>query len=134
MAEQVEIIKQVKLTAEQRIALIAAANADGVLKSPSFNVRETLRYLGLIEQTTQYVKADIEKRTANAWRQLAVAVRTKEAKKAEDLIGTIMNEKWDIQRTCWRLTAAASEYLLKGRVIVTVGPRNEADMRARRSA
>lgn len=131
MSEQIEIIKQVKLTAAQRIAVIAAANADGVMSGVNYDVRETLRYLGLVQQSKQYTKAELEKRTEEAWKSLRQAVASRDAKKAEDAIGVIRSERWDLERSVWRLTGAADEYLLKGRVIVTVGSRNEADTQKR---
>lgn len=131
MGEQVEILKQVKLTAAQRIALVSAANEKGFLQNASYDVRETLRYLGLVEKAPLHTAAEIDKRTAEAWARLRVAVRDKDARKAEDAIGVIRSDRWDREKSSWRLTAAAQEYLLKGRVIVTVGPRNEADTRAR---
>jgi hypothetical protein len=131
MGEQVEIIKQVKLTAAQRVALISAANDKGVLHGSDHGIRETLRYLGLVENRKLYTSAEIDKRVAEAWAKLRAAVRQKDTNKAEDAIGVIRSERWDREKTTWRLTAAAEEYLLKGRVIVTVGPRNEADTRAK---
>jgi hypothetical protein len=131
MAEQVEIIKQVKLTSAQRIALIAAFNEGGVLRDSAHDVREALRYLGLVEKTPLHTGAELDRLISKAWRDLRRAVRAKNADAAERPLQEIRGERWNREKTCWRLTTAAHEYLLKGRVIVTVGPRNEASAQAR---
>jgi hypothetical protein len=131
MSEQVEIIKQVKLTSAQRIALIAAANSKGELQNVEYGVREQLRYLGLITQRSLYTRAEVDKDVADAWKALRAAVAARDSGKAEKAIHTIRSAGWAREKKVWSLTAAADEYLLKGRVIVTVGPKNEADTRSR---
>ena len=131
MVERIEIVKQVKLTAAQRIALVAASNAGGVLHNVDYDVREMLRYLGLIEEKLLYSRAEIDKEVAEAWTDLRAAVRDKDISKADGAVSTLRDQRWKREKKCWRLTAAADEYLLKGRVVVTVGVRNETETRAR---
>ena len=119
--QRIEIAKPVKLTPTQHIALISAANHDGILKSLDFSTAETLRYLGLIKQVPIITPEGLKQRTQKAWAALAAAARQKDAKAAEDAVALIRSESWDRNKTQWVLTPAADEYLLKGRVIVTVG-------------
>lgn len=126
--KQIQIAKPCRLTSDQHITLLAAANNGGMLKdNPSFSTRETLHYLGLIVQVRLHSDAEIAVDTRKAWASLKEAVRDKNAKLAEDAVACIRNERWRREKMAWKLTAAAEEYLMKGRVLVTapsgsVGP------------
>src|SRR4051812_43738113 len=102
MKQAIEIVKQVKLTAAQRIAIIAAANNQGVLKDASHDAREVLRYLGLVAKFPQHTKAEIEKETVQAWADLRKACSTKDARKAEDAVSTIRGARWKSEREVWK--------------------------------
>jgi hypothetical protein len=123
MKKTVEIVKQVKLTPNQRIALIAAANNGGVLKDrdADYGARETLRYLGLIEQFPLNDPATLRKKTDAAWVALRDASRSRNLRAASDAMKIIDDENWQAEKRGWRLTAAASEYLDKGRIVIEVG-------------
>jgi hypothetical protein len=120
MKQTVEIVKQVKLTAAQRIALVAAANNKGILHDVSYEVREMLRFLQLVEQVAEHSRAEIDAQVAQAWTDLRESCRTKDGKKARDAFHVIEGADWRRQRQVWRLTNAAKEYLMRGRILITV--------------
>jgi hypothetical protein len=134
VTKQVEIIPQVKLSSAEKIALIAASNNSGVLTETSFGIRENLRYLSLVEQVSQYDKDALKKRTEAAWKALQMAVRTRDASACEKQVNVIRSERWDSEKKVWKLTPAANEYLMRGRVIVTVGTRAEGTQQKRKIA
>jgi hypothetical protein len=117
----VTIVQEVKLTTAERLALMDIANDGGKFAQIKDPPRVRLSYLGLIERCPQHDPEQVTREVAAAWKALSAAVRKRDARAAEDSIGIIRNERWKRERTVWRLTPAASEYLEKGRVTVTVG-------------
>jgi hypothetical protein len=120
MKQTVEIVKQVKLTGAQRVALVAAANNKGILPNVSYDVREMLRFLQLVESAPEHTREEIDAEVAKAWVDLRDSCRTKDAKKARDAVHVIESAAWRRERHIWRLTNAAKEYLLRGRILITI--------------
>jgi hypothetical protein len=123
MRKTVKIVKQVKLKPNQKIALIAAANNGGVLKDgdADYGARETLRYLGLIEEFPARDPAKLRKELEEAWKRLQGACRVRNQREADTAMAVIRHCDWEAKKTGYRLTAAASEYLDKGRIVIEVG-------------
>jgi ketopantoate reductase len=121
MAQTLEIVKKVRLTTKQRLTLVSMANGGGSIERLDWGVQHDLLYLGLVEKFKIVDREAIRKKVAVAWVTLGKACRLKDAGAAEKAVDVIRREGWESEREGCRLTAAASEYLTKGRVLVTVG-------------
>jgi hypothetical protein len=129
-ADSVQIVKQVRLTPKQRIALMEISNAGGSLGRMDLDhdIATVLMHLGLVEQRSRFTerqKAERIKGRAADWKECAELVRKK------DLMG--LNRKVDKMRSAiyedgeksWFLTPAAKEYLIQGTVTIKRGPEKE---------
>ena len=124
MSQKVEIVKQVKLSPNQRIALITAANNKGVFEHIDSSTRETLRYLGLIEQLPRYAAERLkeqETKVVTAWKELSAAAKRKSIKGVEEHLRTITADAWHRNDKIWVLSKDAKDYLENGKVTITVG-------------
>lgn len=119
--KQLQVIKEVRLTTNQRLALVRMANESGIVDRLDYCVHTDLVFLGLIEKVKLTSEAQIDKEVAAAWKDLAAAVRKKDSSLADKAIRIITGASWRASKEGWRLTDAAKEYLLKGKVLVTVG-------------
>lgn len=116
-----EIVKQVRLTPNQRYALMEAASNGGRLKSGDWGVKTTLGHLRLIEKRiagSPAERAALEKKIADAWKAIPALVKAKKLSEVESALHSIRNAKYSLQQEAWYLTKAADEYLTKGRVVI----------------
>jgi hypothetical protein len=120
--KRVEIVEQVKLTPNQKIALMAASNAGGKMQSRcDYDVRVTLTHLRLIEERdglTPKEKAEALVRIAGLWGDLVKAARARDSREAESKLSKLRDQERLLGEKAYWLTKAADEYLAKGRVVI----------------
>jgi hypothetical protein len=125
VAEQVEVIKQVKLTSKQRLTLVEMQNHQGRHDrafSLDYSVRADLQALGLIEERLSKTEAERKVVTAEInglWKGVPKLVADRDHHSVDRLMGDIRRKHEELERKTWWLTDAAYEYLTKGKVTIT---------------
>jgi len=120
--EQVEIVRQVRLTTSQRMELVEMSNKGGRDRNIDWRVRHDLTALGLIEERDQFTpveKVKIRQEIDALWKQAAGQVKAKDVELLKRTADSIREKRGDLERKAFWLTAAANEYLVKGRVLIT---------------
>lgn len=122
--QKTEIVRQVKLTPKQRLMLLSMANNGGKSRAVDYNVRHDLIALGLIEEgelhPTREAKAGIAREIAALWLRVRKTVAAKRADDLYPIIRDIREKEDEVKAKAYWLTKAASEYLTKGKVTVTL--------------
>jgi hypothetical protein len=116
-----EIVRQVRLTTNQRLALVQMSN-DGGHGNPHWKARLDLRQLGLIEERPRFAGAERiakEKKIADLWKHLPALVKARNQRGLERVSQELHSHYYELERTTYWLTKAAEEYLVKGRVVIT---------------
>lgn len=119
--EKIEIVRQVKLTTGQRVALVTLANAGGRGSVESFNARQDLLALGLIEHRLWCTAGDrsrIGAELRELWKTAAHCVKEKNAPELNRVSYAIQGKERELRSMAYWLTPAANEYLTKGKVTV----------------
>lgn len=121
----VEILKQVKLKPRSKLTLIQMSNDGGRFTGHhlEWSIREELRQFHLIEERPRYTAKDLaehKKQTAELWRKLAAAVKARDVRTVRRAADNLSSQVYDLESKAWWLTKTAEEYLLKGKVTVTV--------------
>lgn len=129
MSTKTEIVKQVKLTPNQRIALMQAAADGGRFNhTPDWGVLQPLRFLRLVEQRPKYEGkelASVRHKINDLWKKVPAIVRAKDARALDKISSDIRSYEYDLERTVYWLTPAAHEYLTLGKVTVLAGRSDE---------
>ena len=123
MPTKTEIVPQTKLTSLERLALIEGSNNGGVCKRFEGNARHNLQFLGLIEERSKWdaaAKKDQQTKLDLNWKAALQGVRARDRHAVDKAMSEISSIDYHKDDTAWFLTPAAQEYLLNGRVIVTV--------------
>lgn len=118
----IEIVKQVRLTANQRFALVELSNAGGRKRNLEWRVRFDLIHLGLIEERDQYTVAEkdaIKQDIAAMWKNAREISKTRDSNKLYEKAMAIRGKERELSMKAVWLTDAAKEYLIKGRVVIT---------------
>lgn len=123
-SEQVEIVKQVRLTSNQRSTLVEMQTKGGRYDGHSMDwkTRVELQNLLLIEERPRYSPKelrDISAQLTAKWRELTTLVRVKDLSAADRKVNELQELSRRVSQTAWWLTQTADEYLLKGRVIIS---------------
>jgi len=116
-AEKIEIVKQIKLTSNQRFALVAMSNNGGRERHIDYKVKGDLVALGLIEEremNTPAEKKAIETEIRDSWKLAGPLVKAKNADSLDRLMDKIRSKQRDLTTKAYWLTKAAEEYLVKG--------------------
>lgn len=128
MPDKVEIVKQVRLTPKQRITLMQASNAGGMVDRMDLDVSILLQHLGLVEKRPRFSAIELKARTTkrkDKLRECAPLLRsgsTADIKKLRRIVDDLDSETWHDNDTAYFLTPAAKEYLVTGKVTVIAGP------------
>ncbi len=120
--EKVEVVRQVKLTTNQRLKLVMMSTEGGMARHVDWNVRADLLALGLIEERDCYTekqKSEIRVQIAGMWKQASVFLKAKDASGLDRIAGEIRSKESEIAWKGFWLTDAANEYLVKGTVTIT---------------
>jgi len=125
MPEKVEIVKEVKLTAGQQIALMQAANSGGRFDSaPEHKIAVALRYLKLIELRKESETPEHRKKVTSLWRDALAAARSHDSRKLDAVVSSIRSLEYSLTRDRYWITKEGWQYLHHGKVtIVAAEPR-----------
>lgn len=121
-ARPIEIVKQIRLTANQRFALVELSNAGGRKHNLEWRVRFDLIHLGLVEERDQYTdqeKSKINQEITSMWKGLREIIKERNADQLYDKAAAIRGKERELTLKALWLTDAAKEYLIKGRVVIT---------------
>lgn len=119
--ETVEIVKQVRLTTNQRMTLVKMSNNGGRDRNVDYHVRYDLVALGLIEERAQFTteeKRAIARDVSELWKKLPALVKARQLDEVDRTVDHIRGRKRDLEAKAFWLTDAANEYLTKGKVTI----------------
>ncbi|MGD0497563.1 MAG: hypothetical protein ABSC23_03905 [Bryobacteraceae bacterium] len=119
---KVEIVKQVKLTSNQRFTLLAMSNNGGRDRHLDYKLKAEFLALGLVEErdlNTPAEKRAIEAEIRACWKQVPALVKARDADGLDRLSDKIRGKLRDLSTRGFWLTKAATEYLVKGKVTIT---------------
>lgn len=122
--KRVEVVKQVRLSPSQRIALMEAANNGGKIRNTESGVRIPLRYLKLIEERDEKTPEQRKQEAAaliKSFASLATAARKRDGDECYKIASAIHSTQWNLDRKAWWITDAGREYLATGKVVVIAG-------------
>jgi hypothetical protein len=120
--EKVEVIKKIRLTTNQHIALTEMQNNKGRSKRLDWAVRSILLSLGLIEEreySTPLEKRVIERAIIKSWKHVEQVVRRRKLEELSRAVSDLESKHRDLSAKCYWLTPAANEYLTTGTVTIT---------------
>ena len=120
----VTIIKQLRLTPAQKLAIVSAANNGNRFdRGPDWNTQQTLQHLRLIEKRDRYTPAERKAKQAKIsalWKELPALVRARNLTAADRKVHELRSLISDLDSKTYWLTDAAKEYLTKGQVTITL--------------
>jgi hypothetical protein len=117
-----EIVKQVKLTPNQKISLMeAAANGGKFERAPEWAVLQPLRFLRLIEERPKYAGKDLaalQTQIAQLWVKMPAIVKARDHNALERICRDISSLEYDRERKAYWITDAGKAYLTLGTVTI----------------
>jgi hypothetical protein len=120
----VTIIKQLRLSPAQKLAIVSAANnGNRFNRGPEWSVQQTLQHLRLIEKRDRYTPAEKKAQQAKIsvlWAELPALVRARNLEAADRKVDELRSLISNMNSKTYWLTDAAKEYLTKGQVTITL--------------
>jgi hypothetical protein len=119
--ENIEIVKQIKLTSSQMFTLVAMSNGGGRERHIDYRVKGDLVALGLIEERDMYTaleKIVIEAEIREGWKQARLLTKARDTEGLDRIVDKIRGKQRDLTTKAYWLTKAAEEYLVKGKVTI----------------
>ncbi len=121
--QKTEIVKQVRLTPNQRYTLVDMQTKGGRYDGHhmDWTTRATLQNLMLIEERPRFSPAEIKRATTQSiarWHQLARLVKAKNLAGLDQKIHELRDLARRADQKAWWLTKQADEYLLRGSVVI----------------
>ena len=125
----IQIVKQVRLTPSQQLALMDMANSGRSKPRLDYAVQTVLLHLGLVEKRSRFTAEEKAKRAQAVkadWKLCRGLVLVKDLSGLDRQVDKMRAYLRDSEDTAFFLTPAAQEYLIQGTVTIKTGPTKKA--------